>query len=122
MAKDHEQYLRELRRQGYVTVRKAHSNHLRVFCPQGHLVSTHPVNGGSDYRGLRNFQAEVRRHELGHRDRDGQAQEPGRGDPAGNGESGRDRGEKPQRAEDERRDDQDPADQSPVDSHSEHHL
>jgi hypothetical protein len=67
MAKDHDQYLRELRRQGYITVRKIHSNHLRVFCSCGALVSTHPVNGGSDHRGLLNFKAEVRRHELWHR-------------------------------------------------------
>lgn len=64
--KEHDAYLRELRRQGYITTRKMRSNHLRIFCPDGHLVSTHPVNGGSDWRGLRNFQAEVRRHELWH--------------------------------------------------------
>jgi hypothetical protein len=64
VAKDHDQYLRELRRQGYVTVRKIHSNHLRIFCPRGHLVAVHSINGGSDRRGLRNFQAEVRRHDL----------------------------------------------------------
>ena len=98
--KEHAAYLRELRRDGYITVRKIHSKHLRVFCPQGHLVSTHPVNGGSDYRGLLNFKSDVRRHELGHRNRDDQAQEPGRGNPVGNGKTGRDRREEPQRAED----------------------
>jgi len=64
--KEHDQYLRELRRQGYITIRRIHSNHLRIFCPCGDLVSTHPVNGGSDYRALLNFRAEVRRHELRH--------------------------------------------------------
>jgi hypothetical protein len=118
MAKDHEQYLRELRRQGYVTIRKTRSNHLRVFCPQGHLVSTHAVNGGSDYRGLRNFQSEVRRHELWHRDSDDRTQEPGRRNPVGDGETRCYRGEEPQYPEYERRDDQHPADQSSVDSHS----
>lgn len=118
MAKDHEQYLRELRRQGYITVRKKHSNHLRVFCPHGHLVSTRPVNGGSDYRGLRNSQAEVRRHELWHRYSDDRAQEPGRRNPVGYGKTRRDRGEEPQHPEYERRDDQHPADQTSVNSHS----
>ena len=114
MAKDHDHYLRELRRQGYITVRKIHSNHLRVFCPQGHLVATYPVNGGSDHRNLLNFRADVRRHELGHRHRDDQAQEPGRGNPVRDRETGRHRREEPQRAEHQRRDDQHPAEQSYV--------
>ncbi len=73
--KEHNSYLRELRRSGYITVRKTRSNHLRIFCPDGHLVATHPVNGGSDYRGLLNFQAEVRRHELRHHSEQDQDQD-----------------------------------------------
>jgi hypothetical protein len=64
--KEHDAYLRELRRQRYIIVRKPKSGHVRVFCPCGQLVSTHSVNGGSDGRGMANFKAEVRRHELRH--------------------------------------------------------
>lgn len=63
--KDQDAYLRELRRNGYITVRGTHTSHLRIFCPKGHLVGTHSGTG-SDWRGLLNFKAEVRRHEQWH--------------------------------------------------------
>ena len=66
--KDHDAYLRELRRRQYIIVRRTKSNHVRVFCPYGCLVGTHSMNGGSDGRSLENFKADVRRHELWHRE------------------------------------------------------
>lgn len=112
--KEHAAYLRDLRQQGYLTVRKIHSNHLRIFCSRGHLVATHSANGGSDGRSLMNFKAEIRRHELWHCHRDDEAQEAGSGNPVGDRETRRDHRDKPQRAEHQCRDDQHPAKQSYV--------
>lgn len=97
-----DQYLRELRRQGYITARSRGKHHLKIYDPAGCLVAVHSGNGGSDRRSLANLKADIRRHDcptLGHRDRDDQAQEPGRGNPVGDREPGRDSRQEPQRAE-----------------------
>jgi hypothetical protein len=61
--KEHEAYLRELRRRRrFIIVRKTRSGHVRIFCPHGLLVAVHSMNGGSDHRALKNLQADVRRH------------------------------------------------------------
>lgn len=113
-----EQYLRELRRQGYTTVRSLGRSHLKIYDPAGHLVGVHSGNGGSDHRSLANLKADIRRHVcLGHRDRDDQAQEPRRGNPVGDRESRGYRRKKPQRTEDQRRDDQHPSEKIPVETH-----
>ena len=83
-----EQYLRELRRQGYIIVRSLGKSHLKIYDPSGCLVAVHSGNGGSDRRALANLKADIRRHTcLRHRDSDDQAQETSRGNPVGNRET-----------------------------------
>lgn len=60
--RDHDQYLYELRRRGYTTRRSLGTGHLKIYDPHGHLVAVHSGNGGSDRRGLKNLQADIRRH------------------------------------------------------------
>lgn len=72
--KEHDAYLRELRRRRYIIVRKPRSGHLRVYCPHGCLAAIHSLNGGSDYHALSNFKADIRRHELRHENLAGEQQ------------------------------------------------
>jgi hypothetical protein len=58
-----DQYLRELRRQGYITVRSLGTGHLKIYDPHGCLAGVHSGNGGSDRRSLANLKADIRRHE-----------------------------------------------------------
>lgn len=64
--RDHDQYLRDLRRQRYIITRKPRSGHVRIFCPHGCLVAVHSANGGSDRFALSNLKADVRRHSATH--------------------------------------------------------
>lgn len=59
---DHENYLRELRRRGYITVRSLRTGHMKIFDPAGCLVGVHSGNGGSDRRSLANLKADIHRH------------------------------------------------------------
>lgn len=58
-----DQYLRELRRQGYIIVRSLGTSHLKIYDPHGCLAGVHSGNGGSDRRSLANLKADIRRHE-----------------------------------------------------------
>lgn len=97
-----DQYLRELRRQGYIITRSLRTSHLKIYDRHGCLVAVHSGNGGSDRRSLDNLKADIRRHAcraLRHGDSDDQAQETGRGNPVGDREPGSDRRQEPQRTE-----------------------
>jgi hypothetical protein len=61
---DHEQYVSELRRRGYITRRSLRTSHLKIYDEHGCLAAVHSGNGGSDRRSLANLKADIRRHEL----------------------------------------------------------
>jgi hypothetical protein len=58
MGKELEQYLRDLERNGYTIVRTRKS-HIKVTAPNGNF--TYQAGTPSDWRAMRNFQADVRR-------------------------------------------------------------
>lgn len=61
---DHEQYMSDLRRRGYITRRSLRTSHLKIYDEHGCLAAVHSGNGGSDRRSLANLKADIRRHEL----------------------------------------------------------
>jgi hypothetical protein len=59
--RDYDQYLRELRQQGYITTRSLRTHHFKIYDRHGCLVAVCSGTTG-DRRSLANLKGDIRRH------------------------------------------------------------